>query len=136
MLTEHTLSSAGPQSRPAPRQAGHSEVHRVAIVNGTTEILSVVEGVLAAGHYDVVLIESVANAYSHIKRVQPNLVILCVCLDDAEGFQVLSMLKLDEDTRNIPVLTYTVEPDDRHEHDSSDAGAIDLFSPQPTVRMN
>jgi DNA-binding response OmpR family regulator len=136
MLTEHTLSSAGPQSPPALRQAGHSEVHRVAIVNGTTEILSVVEGVLAAGHYDVVLIESVASAYSHIKRVQPNLVILCLRLDDAEGFQVLSMLKLDGDTRNIPVLTYTVGGDDHRENASSDAGAIDLFSPQPIIRMN
>ena len=33
--------------------------------------------------------------------------ILCVRIDDADGFQVLSMLKLDEETREIPVLTYT-----------------------------
>ena len=32
-----------------------------------------------------------------------------VRIDDADGFQVLSMLKLDEETRGIPVLTYTTE---------------------------
>src|SRR6266508_3882475 len=67
---------------------------------------------------NVVIVESSAHAYSQIKRVQPNLVILCVRIDDADGFQVLSMLKLDGDTRAIPVLTYTTEftgqePDDQ-----------------------
>ena len=61
---------------------------------------------------DVVFVESSEHAYSQIKRVQPNLVILCVRIDDANGFQVLSMLKLDDDTRAIPVLTYTSEGGD------------------------
>ncbi|HXI27896.1 MAG TPA: response regulator [Vicinamibacterales bacterium] len=81
------------------------------IVNGSAEILELLETVLDAGHYDVVFVESSQHAYSQIKRVQPNLVILCVRIDDADGFQVLSMLKLDDDTRNIPVLTYTTEYD-------------------------
>ena len=43
---------------------------------------SALENVLEAGHYDVVFVESSAHAYSQIKRVQPNLVILCVRIDD------------------------------------------------------
>ena len=82
---------------------------KVVIVNGSAEILELLETVLDAGHYDVVFVESSEHAYSQIKRVQPNLVILCVRIDDMDGFQVLSMLKLDEDTRDIPVLTYTTE---------------------------
>src|SRR5256714_13312441 len=82
---------------------------KVVIVNGSSEILELLETVLDAGHYDVVFVESSAHAYSQIKRVQPNLVILCVRIDDADGFQVLSMLKLDRETRDIPVLTYTTE---------------------------
>ena len=72
-------------------------------------MLDLLETVLDAGHYDVVFVESSEHAYSQIKRVQPNLVILCVRIEDHEGFQVLSMLKLDEETREIPVLTYTTE---------------------------
>src|SRR3982751_3716823 len=82
---------------------------KVVIVNGSTEILELLESVLEAGHYDIVFVESSAHAYSQIKRVKPHLVILCVRIEDLEGFHVLSMLKLDDDTRAIPVLTYTTE---------------------------
>jgi PleD family two-component response regulator len=82
---------------------------KVVIVNGSPEMLDTLGAVLDAGQYGVVFVESSEHAYSQIKRVQPNLVILCVRTDDAEGFQVLSMLKLDEDTRGIPIITYTRE---------------------------
>ena len=86
-----------------------SPAQKVVIVNGGAEILEVLATMPDAGHYDVVFVESSRHAYSQIKRVQPNLVILCVGIDDAEGFTVLSMLKLDHETRKIPVLTYTTE---------------------------
>ena len=84
---------------------------KVVIVNGSRSILDLLEAVFEAGHYDVVFVESNDRAYSQIRRVRPDLVILCVRNDDLEGFRVLSMLKLDEDTRSIPVLTYTMESD-------------------------
>ncbi len=89
--------------------AAATTAQKVVIVNGSPEMLEMLETVLDAGRYDVVFVESSEHAYSQIKRVQPNLVILCVRFDDGDGFQVLSMLKLDEDTRGIPVLTYTCE---------------------------
>src|SRR5437764_7948988 len=82
---------------------------KVVIVNGSAEILEVLESVLEAGHYDIVFVESSEHAYSQIKRVKPNLVILCVRIEDLDGFQVLSMLKLDDDGRSIPVLSYKTE---------------------------
>ncbi len=91
--------------------AAATSTQKVVIVNGTAEILDLLETVLDAGHYDVVFVESSEHAYSQIKRVQPNLVILCVRIEDAGGFQVLSMLKIDDETRDIPVLTYTSEYD-------------------------
>jgi CheY-like chemotaxis protein len=110
---------------------------KVVIVNGNAEILEMLETVLDAGHYDVVFVESSAHAYSQIKRVQPNLVILCVRIDDLDGFQVLSMLKLDDETRDIPVLTYTTE----YEGPESEAEVPEpadsaMFAPQPTLWMN
>jgi hypothetical protein len=53
------------------------------------------------------------------------------------GFQVLSMLKLDSDTRAIPVLTYTTEYDgEEPEEDAEEASDQEIFSPKPAVRMN
>jgi CheY-like chemotaxis protein len=81
----------------------------VVIVNGTPEVLASIETAVEAGRYGVVFIESIEHAYTQIKRVQPNLVILCVRLHEMNGFHVLSMLKLDEATRGIPVVTYAAE---------------------------
>jgi PleD family two-component response regulator len=103
------MTNSGTTTESLRRPIVTTATQKVVIVNGSAEILELLESVLEAGHYDVVFVESSAHAYSQIKRVQPNLVILCVRIDEPDGFQVLSMLKLDADTRAIPVLTYTTE---------------------------
>jgi CheY-like chemotaxis protein len=110
---------------------------RVVIINGSSEILELLETVLDAGHYDVIFVESSAHAYSQIKRVQPELVILCVGMDDTQGLQVLSMLKLDADTRRIPVLTYATEhAADEDQEDVTERTDAEMFAPKPAVWMN
>jgi len=71
---------------------------------------AVLDTVLEAGDYDVVFIESIEHAYSGIKQATPDMVILCVGLEDLESFQLLSMLALDAETASIPVCTYVVRP--------------------------
>jgi PleD family two-component response regulator len=114
-----------------------SLAQKVVIVNGSAGILELVETVLDAGHYDVVFVESSEHAYSQIKRVLPNLVILCVRLDDHEALQVLSMLKLDEETRTIPVLTYTTELEGQSTEDElPETSVTEMFTAKPAVWMN
>jgi CheY-like chemotaxis protein len=115
-----------------------SEAQKVVIVNGSAEMLETIETVLEAGHYDIVFVESNEHAYSQIKRVQPDLVILCVQIDDIDGFQVLSMLKLDEGTRDIPVLTYTTEYErEEADYEPDEMSESQLFATRAVVpRMN
>jgi len=102
---------------------------RVVIVNGSTDVMGLLETVLEAGRYDIVFVESSEHAYSQIKRTQPNLVILCMRIEDRGGFQVLSMLKLDDETRRIPVLTYTTEYEGQEtEEEAADASEIEFFA--------
>jgi PleD family two-component response regulator len=110
---------------------------KVLIVNGSAEILGLLDTVLDAVHYDVVFVESSRHAYSQIRRVQPNLVILCVRIDEPEGFQVLSMLKLDAGTRDIPVLTYTTEDTEEGEEEVAEPAELEMFPPsKAAVWMN
>ena len=67
----------------------------------------VLDSVLGAVNHDVVVLQSTAHAYSQIKQVTPDLVILCLSGDDADACQVLSMLALDHETSRIPVMTYS-----------------------------
>ena len=114
-------------------------VQKVVVVNGNTEVLGMLETVLDAGRYDMVFVESTDRAYSQIKKVVPNLVILCARIEDLSGFHLLTMLKLDEDTKNIPVLTYTTE----YEGQDFDAAISqlaedeeELLPSRPALRMN
>ena len=114
-------------------------VQKVVVVNGNTEVLGMLEAVLDAGRYDMVFVESGEHAYSQVKRVQPNLVILCTRIEELDGFQLLTMLKLDPETRDIPVLTYTTE----YEGQDFDAAISQLaeeeeslFPSRPALRMN
>jgi PleD family two-component response regulator len=122
----------------APKRRAMAETQKVVIINGDTETVSLLETVLQAGHYDIVFVESTDHAYSQIKRVQPHLVILCVNIEDAAGFSVLSMLSLDKDTRDIPILTYTAEySTDGAEKEVTELSDSDLFAARPSsVSMN
>ena len=114
-------------------------VQKVVVVNGNTEVLGMLETVLDAGRYDMVFVESSDRAYSQIKKVVPNLVILCTRIEELDGFQLLTMLKLDAETKDIPVLTYTTE----YEGQDFDAAISQLADDEdamlparPALRMN
>lgn len=134
MMT-NPLTTESRVTQPVPAPVG---AQKVVIVNGSTETLDLLDTVLAAGRYDVVFVESSERAYSQIKRVMPNLVILCVRIENLDGFQVLSMLKLDDETRDIPVLTYTTEYEgqDADDEDAAEPSGTEIFAPKPAMRMN
>ena len=128
-----------------PVQAGKSThaasaVQKVVVVNGNTEVLGMLETVLDAGRYDMVFVESGDRAYSQIKKVLPNLVILCTRIEELDGFHLLTMLKLDPDTRDIPVLTYTTEYEGQDFDEAISQIADDdeemLPATRPALRMN
>lgn len=92
-------------------------------------------GMLDSSEFDIVLVESTEHAYSHIKKLSPQLVIVCLDVDDLDGFRVLSMLKLDSDTRLIPVVTCTITQDDPTDEAVTEL-PHDVFSEPPAVQLN
>jgi DNA-binding response OmpR family regulator len=79
----------------------------VALVNGTPDIVASLESLFEGGHYDVVFPKLHADAYLEIKRLRPERVILCTTLEDRDALQLLTMLRLDRATRDIPVVAVT-----------------------------
>jgi CheY-like chemotaxis protein len=122
-----------------PNLFSAAAVQKVVVINGNTEVLGMLESVLDAGRYDMVFVEPGDRAYSQIKKVLPNLVILCTRIERLDGFQILTMLKLDPETCDIPVLTYTTESE------GQDFGTVlsqltddeeSLFPSRAALRMN
>jgi CheY-like chemotaxis protein len=78
---------------------------RVAVVTPPAQ-LDLLDTILAAGDYDVMVIESADDAYAVIKENRPHLVVMCVDINETDGCNVLSMLALDLETSRIPIITY------------------------------
>jgi DNA-binding response OmpR family regulator len=55
--------------------------------------------------YDVVVVESPDRAYARVKRLLPDLVIVCFDFNDPSAFQLMSMLSVDRMTSSIPMMT-------------------------------
>ncbi len=109
---------------------------QVVVVSKQSQLNGLLENVLDAGQYDVVFVESTEHAYTHIKRLTPNLIIVCLDIDDLDGFQVLSMLKLDAETRTIPVVTCTVTQEEQVAQDDSLDPPDDVFCQPAALQLN
>lgn len=109
---------------------------QVVVVSKQSQLNGLLETVLDAGQYDVVFVESTERAYSHIKGLSPHLIIVCLDIDELDGFQVLSMLKLDPDTRDIPIVTCTVTTQTEVTRDASLDLPDDVFSQPATLQLN
>jgi CheY-like chemotaxis protein len=76
-------------------------------------------------------------AYSQIKQTHPNLVILCGNIQDLDGSRLLTMLKLDPDTRGIPLISYAAPEWEDPDRAASEPADDDDAAPRgPGLRMN
>ena len=116
--------------------AGTTATQQVVVVSKQSQLNGLLETVLDAGQYDVVFVESTEHAYSHIRRLLPHLVIVCLDIDDLDGFQVLSMLKLDAETRHIPLVTCTITQEDDRLQDEPCEPSEDVFPAAQALCMN
>jgi len=98
------------QADTLPTRANTSKTVRTLMVVGREPDERVLDTVTETGGYDVILVEATATAYSRIKRLAPSVVVLTMAVDDVEACQLMSMLKLDRDTSQIPVFTCLLEP--------------------------
>jgi len=92
------------------KRATASKTIRTLMIVGREPGGRVLETATEAGGYDVILVEPTATAYSRIKRLAPSVVVLMMTVDDVEACQLMTMLKLDRDTAQIPVFPCLLEP--------------------------
>jgi CheY-like chemotaxis protein len=75
-------------------------------VGADNDALSIVEPILDGRAYDVEFVDNDDEPYGTITALRPDLVVVTLQLDDPTGFQLLTMLRLDPETADIPVLSY------------------------------
>ncbi len=88
------------------------EIHRadlaplkIAVVNGSRRALELLGTAPKLARHTLLSLNSRIGAYSDIKRLRPSLVVLCTRPFDDDACQLLTILKLDHQTRRIPIVT-------------------------------
>jgi CheY-like chemotaxis protein len=108
------------------------------VLNGRAGIPEGLECVLGPGCYDLSFAASAGFAYHLIRRQVPDLIVLCVSVERADDFALLTALQIDPATSHIPVLLCDVGPDDTRDHGTLADDAVDDFPrrTRPAARFN
>ncbi len=104
----------------SPRRTGK----RVLIVDDDWMAREVLEAVLSAAGYDVVLANSGEKALELARRDPPHLVLLDVRLGGLNGFAVCRALKSDPRTREAPTVMITALEAEEDREQAIAAGAV------------
>ena len=110
---------------------------RVVVASGDSERAELLDALLyGKSEFDTVVVDSIAGAYSRVKKTDPDLIIVLMEIGDVEACQLLSMLAMDRHTRAIPVETCVMDGRPNEvKHDMPDLSR-DWPSQVTAVQMN
>ncbi len=82
---------------------------RIAIVNDDVDFIDAMKMLLSEmGDYEVFVIHEGEKAYHRLKKESPDLIILDIRMDSPQrGWSILDLLRLDPQTKDIPVIICT-----------------------------
>ncbi len=80
-------------------------------IGGDTNALAHVEPILSGQAYDIEFVAMNDEPYATVAALKPDIVVVSLDLESEAGFLLLTMLRLDPDTAQIPVLSYVQEDD-------------------------
>lgn len=107
---------------------------RILVVDDEEDVLNVLRLVLAKSGYDVLTADSGMEGLMLAQSERPAAILLDIMMREMDGWEVLKLLKLDDQTRDIPViiLSARVEPKDKIR--GLQEGAIDYVTKPFAVR--
>ena len=80
-------------------------------IGGGAETLAHIEPLLIGRVYEVEFVAMDDEPYATVTALKPDVVVVNLDLQDEAGFHLLTMLRLDQETAQIPVLSYVQEAD-------------------------
>jgi hypothetical protein len=118
-------------------QMTNRPLRSVVAVSGDPERAQLMDALLADMDLrDIVFVESIAHGYSRIKQLTPDVVVVLLGDDDAPACQLLSMLSMDRDTSDIPVVTWMTKHEETEFEDLFAQLNQDWSSPRVAIQMN
>ena len=82
-------------------------IKRILVVDDRNELLHLMRRVLEDEQYQVSILQDGRDAFTQVKSMQPDLLILDLKLGDMSGQDILKQVKNDPATADVPVIVYT-----------------------------
>jgi len=101
--------------------------HKILIVDDEKLILISTRIVLESVGYCVVTAASGEEAIGDAKEEKPGLILLDIMMPGIDGWETLSRLKEDAETKDIPVIIFTAREHSRGRQLAREMGAADYF---------
>jgi len=100
---------------------------KILVVDDEDDILNFLELVLGEKGFDVVTASGGQEALTKAQLERPDLVLLDIMMPQMDGWEVLKLLRVDEDTAEIPVAMLSARTEARDRVQGLQEGAIDYI---------
>jgi two-component system phosphate regulon response regulator PhoB len=108
--------------------------HKILVVDDEPDVLRMLEVVLGRHGHDVVAASSGMEGLVLAASERPDLVLLDIMMEGMDGWEVLKLLKLDERTREIPVVILSARVEARDKIRGLQEGAVDYVTKPFSVK--
>lgn len=100
----------------------------VLVIDDNPDLLDIVDAILSNSGYIVAKAQSGENGVQVAKALHPDLILLDINMPRMDGWEVLSLLKGQNETKNVPVAIFSVRTDLRDKMMGFQRGAVDYIS--------
>ena len=100
---------------------------KILLVDDEEDILDFLELILEEQGYDVVKANSGPEALAAAQMHRPDLILLDIMMPEMDGWEVLKLLKADEEVAHIPVAMLTARTEMKDKIQGLQEGAIDYI---------
>ncbi len=110
---------------------------KILVVDDEKDILELVSIILAEEHITVLKAQDGLTALELARKEKPDLILLDIMMPEIDGWEVLKILKIEEETKDIPVAMLTCKTETRDKVLGIQEGAVDYitkpFAPEDLI---
>lgn len=128
---QQTGGAPGQQRQPDPGEQAQMARKHVFCVNGSSSFLEFVRMLLEEEDYNVTTTNFVPATFVQIAAVQPDLLIVDLAVGRQAGWNLLSQVREDEQTRGIPLIVVSTDARTLEEARQAAIGARASYIPKP-----
>ena len=88
---------------------GHPRAKKILVVDDNPNIVKLLEHRLKANKYEVITAYDGEEALERVRQEKPGLILLDAIIPKIDGYKVLSILKADEQYKDIPIVMLTAK---------------------------